>query len=126
MSSAAPATVTRTLITPGQTLPVAGSARVKLLQPSPLAATAVLELAPPHRFDEHVDGAVLVDQTLLIGPYPECHIRCEPPQDEQVPERFLLTHRDGRWQAGVAGNLRPLAVGQTTQLQSITMTLEET
>lgn len=125
LSSALPTAPKRTLITPGQVLPVAGSARMQLRQPNPLVATAVLELAPPHRFDEHVDGVVLLDQTLLIGPYQECHLRCEAPAGETIPERFLLTYRDGRWQAGVAGHLGPLVVGRTTQLQSITMTLEQ-
>lgn len=124
LSSAVPTEPTRSLIRPGRTLPIVGSARLTLSQPSPLVATAVLQLAAPHRFDEHVDGVILVDQTLLIGPYPECHIRCDPPKDQPIPERLLMTHCGGQWQAGVAGHLQPLIPGQTTQLHSISMTLE--
>ena len=129
----------RTLVTHGQQLPIPGSATVTLIQPSPLTATAVLDLAPPHRYDEHVDRVILVDGTLLIGPSPECHIRCEPPRNDQAhdnqthdsdssqtPERLIMTRRGDRWLVGTAGDLQELVVGQSTQLQSVTMTLEET
>lgn len=124
----------RTLVTHGQQLPIPGSATVTLIQPSPLTATAVLDLAPPHRFDEHVDRVILVDGTLLIGPSPECHIRCERAKDnptpesrsDKTPERLIMTRRGDRWLAGTAGDLQELVVGQSTQLQSVTMTLEET
>ncbi len=116
----------RSLLTHGRQLPIAGSAALKLVQPSPLTATAVLDLAPPHRFDEHVDRVILVDQTLLIGCSAECHVRCDPPRDDKTPERLIMTRRGDRWLAGIAGDLQELAVGQSTQLQSVTMTLEET
>jgi hypothetical protein len=124
----------RTLVTHGQQLPIPGSASVKLIQPSPLTATAILDLAAPHRFDEHIDCVILVDETLLIGPSAECHVRCEPPkansnQDSSKSnafERLIMTRRGDRWLAGTAGDLQELVVGQSTQLQSVTMTLEET
>ena len=116
----------RSLVTHGQVLPIAGSASVKLTQPSPLTATAMLDLAPPHRFDEHIDRVILVDGTLLIGPSAECHVRCDPPKDAPTPERLIMTRRGDRWLAGTAGNLQEFVVGTPIQLQSVTMTLEET
>ena len=120
----------RSLVTHGQVLPIAGSASVKLSQPSPLTATAVLDLSPPHRFDEHVDRVILVADTLLIGPSAECHIRCDQTKAAEIgpgaPERLIMTRRGDRWLAGPAGDLQELVVGQSTHLQSITMTLEET
>ena len=123
----------RTLVTHGQHLPIKGSARVRLIQPSPLTATAILDLAPPHRFDEHIDRVILVDQTLLIGTSSECHIQCEPPKenskqdgDANALQRLIMTRRDERWLVGTAGDLQELVVGQSFQMQSVTMTLEET
>jgi hypothetical protein len=130
----------RSLVTHGRILPIAGSATLTLSQPSPLTSTAVLDLTPPHRFDEHIDRVILVDKTLLIGPSAECHIQCDPPKENvqqkeagkraasaaAAPPRLIMTRRGDRWLAGTAGDLQELVVGQSTQLQSVTMTLEET
>ncbi len=99
----------------------------------------MLDLAPPHRFDEHIDRVILVDETLLIGPSAECHIQCDRSRENSkhngaknsgpeaaAPERLIMTRRGDRWLAGTAGDLQELVVGKSTQLQSITMTLEET
>jgi hypothetical protein len=111
----------RELITSGQPIPIQGSAVIRLLQPSPLCDSAVLTLSPPHRFDEHVDGVVLVNDTLLVGPGPDCHIRCRESSD-----RAILTRRDNRWlaKAGLAGDFEELCPGQRKTLRSLAMTLE--
>ncbi len=118
----------RSLVTHGQVLPIAGSASVQLTQPSPLTATAVLDVRAPHRFDEHIDRVVLVADTLLIGPSAECHIRCDHSKNSGSgpTERLIMTRKGDRWLAGPVGDLHELVVGQSTQLQSVTMTLEET
>ncbi len=118
-----PEMIARELITSGQTLPVPGSAALTLRQPSPLCDSAVLSLSPPHRFDQHVDGVVLVNETLLVGPTPDCHIRCRESSD-----RAVLTRRGDRWlaKAGLAGDFEPLEPGQRITLRSLAMTLEET
>lgn len=112
----------RELINGGQPLPVPGSAVATLEQPSPLSDSAVLKLSVPHRFDQHVDGVVLVNQTMLVGPGPDCHIRCRESTD-----RAVLTRRGGRWlaKAGLAGDFEELCPGQRTTLRSLALTLEE-
>jgi hypothetical protein len=115
----------RVLQPPSGTLPVPGSASLTITQPSPLTATAVLDLKPPHRFDEHVDRVILVDHTLLIGDSAECHIRCESPPAGPPLDRLIMTLRGDRWLAGVAGDLRELVLGRVFQMQSVTMTLEQ-
>ena len=111
----------RELITSGQPLPVPGSAVATLEQPSPLCDSAVLRLDPPHRFDQHVDGVVLVNETLLVGPSPDCHIRCRESSD-----RAVLTRRGSRWLAkpGLAGDFEEICPGQRMTLRSLAMTLE--
>ncbi len=103
-------------------LPVEGSARLTLNQPSPLCDSAVLKLSPPHRFDEHIDGVILVNETMLIGPSSDCHI-----QYPESSDRAVLTRRDDRWLAksGLAGDFEELRPGRRTMLRSLAMTLEQ-
>jgi hypothetical protein len=112
----------RELITDRQPIPIQGSAVITLLQPSPLSDSAVLAVSPPHRFDQHVDGVILVNETLLVGPTPDCHIRCRESSD-----RAVITRRGDRWlaKAGLAGDFVELCPGQRMTLRTLAMTLEE-
>lgn len=112
----------RELIPSGQTLALQGSARLSLHQPSALSESAVLTLSPPHRFDQHVDAVVLANETVLIGPSPDCHIRYRESSD-----RAVLIRRGSQWLAksGLAGESMPLAPGRRTMLRTLAMTLEE-
>ncbi len=83
-----------TLLRSGDCLPIPGSAELRLTTPTPLSATAVLSLAPPHRFDGHIDAVLLVDRTVLIGPHSGHHICC-PGLDSSV----VVMVRDGQLQA---------------------------
>ncbi|TWU58729.1 hypothetical protein Poly51_15090 [Rubripirellula tenax] len=109
------------LVSSGQTLGVDGTAKVQLQANSPLSSTAVLSIAPPHRFDEHVDGVVLVDQTIVIGNGRECHLRHREATDVAV-----MVFRSGQWSVkfGLGGHFQEMATGQPVSLGSITMTLE--
>jgi hypothetical protein len=59
--------------------------------PSPLSQTAVLRLTSDHRSAQGFDGVVLFQQTCLLGPAPQTHIRCPRWQ-----ETLLLYERDGK------------------------------
>ena len=109
------------LINDGQTLPIAGSASMKLTKPSPLCGTAALSLGHPHRFIDHVDGVVLFADALLIGGQTDCHIRATA-----LTDRVVLTRRDAKWVAriGLTGEFTQLSLGERSKLSSITMTLE--
>ncbi len=91
-------------------------------QPSPLSNSATLKLSPPHRFNEHVDGVVFVNETLLIGPQPDCHVRCH-----QLADRAVLTRRGERWlgKVGLASDFEELEPGSRITLRSLAMTLEK-
>ncbi|NND95962.1 MAG: hypothetical protein HKN47_01380 [Pirellulaceae bacterium] len=112
----------RQLITPPQSLPISGSANMTLNCPSPLSNSATISLRGPHRFIGHVDGAVLVNETMLIGPTSDCHIRTM-----EYPDRAILVCRDGVWQAKVDSEKAfvTLPLGERITLQSLAMTLEE-
>jgi hypothetical protein len=110
------------LLAGGQPLPISGSAKISLHQPSSLCDSAILTLSRPHRFDQHVDGVVLVNETLLVGPSPDCHIRYRESTD-----RAVITRRDDRWLAkiGLAGDFKELRPGQRTMLRTLAITLEK-
>ena len=95
---------------------------MSLQQPSVLCDSAVLSLSPPHRFDQHVDGVVLVNETLLVGPSPDCHIRFG-----ETSDRAVVTRRGDRWlaKAGLAGDFEELRPGHRMMLRTLAMTLEE-
>tara|TARA_R110002049_G_scaffold4601_5_gene32326 strand:+ start:459162 stop:459692 length:531 start_codon:yes stop_codon:yes gene_type:complete len=109
------------LISDGQTLPIPGSAAMTLTKPSPLCRSARLNLSPPHRFADHMDGVVLVADALLIGPDSDCHIRTGG-----VEDRIVLTRRNTDWLArvGLTGEFTQLSIGNRLTFPSLTMTLE--
>ena len=109
------------LLTDGTHVPVDGSALMTLGKPSQLSDTAVLSLNGPHRFDQHVDGVVLVRETILVGPGSDCHLRCRDASD-----RVVLQLKGNQWyaKAGLLGDFQRLEVGSRVVLQSLAMTLE--
>jgi hypothetical protein len=93
-----------------------------MCQPTPLSSTATLELRPPHRFNEHVDGVLLFDGALLIGPQADCHVRCR-----QMADRAVITQRGEKWlgKIGLTSDFQELTPGNRITLQSLAITLEK-
>ncbi len=89
--------------------------------PSPLSNSAVLAVKPPHRFVGHVDGVILVDQTLLMGAGSDCHI-----VTREFPDRAVLVNRDGHWLGKLESGreFTELTPGVRITLGSLAMTLE--
>ena len=50
--------------------------RLRFRQPTVLSATAVLDFLSDHRPSRRVDGVILMDETCLLGPGGENHVRC--------------------------------------------------
>ena len=113
-------------MTSGRTLPITGSAEIKLVCPSSLSTSATLSLSPPHRFDGHVDSVILVSDTLLIGRSSDCHIQLSADR-EGTPNRTVLVFRSGRWQAKADDDtyFHELFPGVRKSLQSLAITLEQ-
>jgi hypothetical protein len=109
------------LVQSGKPLPIGGSARMTLACPSPLSNSATLTLRGPHRFDGHVDGVVLVDQLLLIGPSLDCHIRASDTEDQ-----VILLRREGQWQSKLKNQdqLHEFPPGKRITVGMAAMTLE--
>lgn len=113
---------THQLINPKQPLPIGGSAAMTLTCPSPLCNSAVLSIRPPHRFADHIDEVMLVDQTLLMGAGKDRHIVTREFTDEAV-----LVHRQGSWMGKLnsQGEFEEITPGIRITLGSLAMTLEK-
>lgn len=64
---------------------------LKFTAPSPLSPAAVIRIESDHRAADRYDGLVLFEETCLIGPGEQCHIRCE-----NWDETIILFERDGQ------------------------------
>ncbi len=118
------------LIASEAVFPIQGSAVLRLKKPSVLSGSAVLSLDPPHRFENHIDQILLVDQTVLIGPSSSDHIR-----STAVDTSAVLVIRDGVWRAKLKspgkflGKKRPtdfidLVPGRRVSIGELDMMLE--
>jgi hypothetical protein len=73
----------------GYTIELGNSVRLRFWLPTVLSATAVLEFVSDHRPCRSVDGVILMEETCLIGPGRENHVRCP-----EWPESVVL-YRSG-------------------------------
>ncbi len=79
----------RTHLNDGYEIELGDSVRLRFRLPSVLSATATLEFLSDHRPAQSVDAFVLMDETCLLGPGRENHIRC---MDWSEP---VLLYRNG-------------------------------
>jgi hypothetical protein len=75
----------------GSELALGANVRLRFRIPSAMSGTARLDFASDHRPTRAVDAVILMDDTCLIGPTAENHIRC-PGWRQSV----LLFRRDGK------------------------------
>lgn len=75
----------------GYVLSLGANVRLKFRLPSVMSGTARIEFLSDHRPAQAADAIILMDDTCLIGPGPENHIRC-PGWSQSV----LLFRREGR------------------------------
>jgi hypothetical protein len=68
----------------GDELRLGDDVRLRFRLPSSLSTSAVLEFVSDHRPSQRTDGIVLMDQTCLIGPGSDQHIRCRRAEDSVV------------------------------------------
>jgi hypothetical protein len=72
---------------------LAGRVRLRFRLPSVLSATAVLDFISEHRPARSVDGVILMDETCLLGPGGDNHVRCRPWSESVI----LFRKGDGFW-----------------------------
>lgn len=68
------------------------SVELQFTKPHPLSASARLKMVSYHHWKPKVDGVVLLADTCLIGPNPNCHIHCPTWQSE-----LMLCRRSNVW-----------------------------
>lgn len=86
----------------GDELQLGRDVRLRFRLPSSLSTSAVLEFVSDHRPSQRTDGVVLMDQTCLIGPGSDQHIRCRGAADSVV----VFRRDDALW----ARSRQPLQV----------------
>ena len=75
----------------GYTIELGGSAMLRFCLPTELSASARIEFVSDHRPPRSVDGVVLMDDTCLLGPGNENHVRCN-----EWPGSVLIFRKDNR------------------------------
>lgn len=79
-----------TPLTEGRVLSLNGAVALRFRQPSVLSTSARIEFVSDHRPNWSVDGVLLVQETLLLGPGDQNHVLCR-----DWPESVILTRRNG-------------------------------
>ena len=64
------------VVSNGSTIQLGSSVKLRFVQPSPLSASARLELVSRHRFKPHVDAVLLLADSAILGPSQQGHVYC--------------------------------------------------
>jgi hypothetical protein len=121
--------IDKTLLRTGDRITLGNSCQLQFWQPVPVSTSARLDIVSGHRFAEPVQAAILMADTLVIGPQTQSHI--------QVPDMtqplILFRNKSGlaaRWPGDLTINGRthqgrgPLDAGSTLVNEEITLALE--
>ena len=85
--------VTQTqLLRDGNVLQIGNRVKLRFTKPSPLSATARLDLISHHRFQPHVDGILLLADSCILGPSRNSHVVCSSWSSE-----LILFRQAGGW-----------------------------
>lgn len=68
--------IDETLLSDGAEIELGNGVCLEFRQPSVLSSTAILNFVSDHRPSFSVDGIILMDETCILGPGGDCHIRC--------------------------------------------------
>ncbi|MCA9125626.1 MAG: hypothetical protein KDB22_01010 [Planctomycetales bacterium] len=79
------------LLRSGSLIQLGNRIKIKFIKPSPLSATARLDMASLNRFKPHVDGVLLLADSCIIGPAPGSHVLC-PAWNHEL---LLFRHSNG-------------------------------
>jgi hypothetical protein len=123
-------TTDKALLRSGDRITLGSSCQVQFWQPAPVSTSARLDMVSGHRFAEPVQAALLMADTLVIGPAAQSHV--------QVPDMtqplILFRTKSGlaaRWAGNLTINGRihqergPLESGSTLATEQISLALEK-
>lgn len=68
--------IDETLLSDGAQIELGNGVCLEFRQPSVLSSTAIINFVSDHRPSFSVDGIILMDETCILGPGGDCHIRC--------------------------------------------------
>ena len=121
--------IEKTLLRSGDRITLGNSCQVQFWQPVPVSTSARLDMVSGHRFAEPVQAAILMADTLVIGPATQSHVSVP----DMTQPLILFRTKSGlaaRW----AGNLTingqtfqergPLEPGATLVTEQISLALE--
>ena len=121
--------VEKTLLRSGDRVTLGNSCQLQFWQPVPVSTSARLDMVSGHRFAEPVQAAILMADTLVIGPAAQSHVTVP----DMTQPLILFRTKSGlaaRW----AGNLTisgqpfqergPLEPGATLVTEQISLALE--
>lgn len=122
-------TIEKTLLRSGDRITLGSSCQVQFWQPVPVSTSARLDMVSGHRFAEPVQAALLMADTLVIGPATQSHV-----QVPDMTQPLILFRTKSGLAARWAGNLTidgqtfhergPLEPGATLATEQISLTLE--
>lgn len=119
----------KALLRSSDRITLGGSCQIQFWQPVPVSTSARIDIVSRHRFAKPVEAAILMSDTLVIGPHTQSHV--------QVPEMtqplILFRNKSGlaaRWPGEMQINGKnfrdrgPLESGATLATDQITLALE--
>jgi hypothetical protein len=122
-------TTQKALLRSGDRITLGNSCQVQFWQPVPVSTSARLDMVSGHRFAEPVQAALLMADTLVIGPATQSHI-----QVPDMTQPLILFRTKGGLAARWAGNLTinghthqergSLEAGSTLATEQISLALE--
>lgn len=81
-----------TVCTPGRQYEITSGITCRIEMPSPLSLSAKLVVNPGDRLMDRVDGTILMDHLLILGPGEQSHVVCR-----HWERAGALVHRDGEF-----------------------------
>ena len=118
------------LLSDGDRIEISPRCRMQFTLPNPASGTAFLKLSSARLPRSDIQGVILMDREILIGPARNCHI-----QNGQVQHPVTLFGRDGHLfyrgsesllLGGEAANAgQPIGLNQTAQIGSLRFVLTE-
>jgi FHA domain len=121
--------IEKTLLRSGDRITLGNSCQVQFWQPVPVSTSARLDMVSGHRFAEPVQAALLMADTLVIGPQAQSHV-----QVPDMTQPLILFRTKSGLAARWAGNLTinghthqergPLEAGSTLATEQISLALE--
>jgi hypothetical protein len=123
-------TTDKALLRSGDRITLGSSCQLQFWQPAPVSTSARLDMVSGHRFAEPVQAALLMADTLVIGPATQSHV-----QVPDMTQPLILFRTKGGLAARWAGNLTingrihpergPLEPGSTLATEQISLALEK-